>query len=93
MKNYETMLIFRPDIEDEKREALLTRFKDIIGAEGEVTLDAWGLRKLAYLINDYPEGFYVLMNYKAEADTILEINRVARISDVLLRYMTIVDEK
>lgn len=92
MREYETMLVFRPDVEDEKRDALLQRFRDVIGEAGEVNLDQWGLRKLAYLIDDYPEGYYVLMTYHAEPEIIKELNRIAGISDVLLRYMTIAKE-
>lgn len=93
MRNYETMLVFRPDITDEQRESLLERFSGIIGDAGDIKKDAWGLRKLAYLIDDYTEGYYVLLNYKAEPEVIKEITRVSRISDVLLRYMTILLEE
>lgn len=93
MRNYETMLVFRPDIEDEKREALVDRFKGIVTEAGEdFQIDNWGLRKLAYLIDDYPEGYYVVLNYKSEPTAIAELNRVAKISDELLRYMTILIE-
>lgn len=93
MRNYETVLIFRPDIEDEKREALVERFKGIITANGEdFRVDNWGLRKLAYLIDDYPEGYYAILDYKADPTVIAELTRVAKISDILLRYMTIVNE-
>lgn len=93
MNDYETMLVFRPDVEDDKREALVERLKGVIGEDGQLSIDDWGLRKLAYEIDDYPEGYYTLMDYKAEPELIKEITRICRISDVLLRYMTIAKEK
>lgn len=93
MNDYETMLVFRPDVEDDKREALIERLKGVIGEDGQLSIDNWGLRKLAYEIDDYPEGYYTLMEYKALPDLIKEITRICRISDVLLRYMTIAKEK
>lgn len=93
MNDYETMLVFRPDVEDDKREALIERLKGVIGDEGQLSIDNWGLRKLAYEIDDYPEGYYTLMEYKANPELIKELTRIRRISDVLLRYMTIAKEK
>lgn len=93
MNDYETMLVFRPDVEDDKREALIERLKGVIGDEGQLSIDNWGLRKLAYEIDDYPEGYYTLMEYKANPELIKELTRICRISDVLLRYMTIAKEK
>lgn len=90
MRDYETMLVFRPDLEDEQREAFVERLKSIITEKGQdFEVDNWGLRKLAYLIDDYPEGYYAVLNYKAEPEVIAEINRVSKITDGLLRYMTI----
>ncbi|MCI6609422.1 MAG: 30S ribosomal protein S6 [Ezakiella sp.] len=93
MNAYETMLVFRPDVEDEKREALIERLKGIVAKEdGKFSVDNWGLRKLAYEINDYPEGYYSVLEYETDPEEIKEVTRVCRISDVLLRYMTIAKE-
>ena len=43
MNDYETMLVFRPDIEDEKREALIERLKSVIGEGSQFSVDNWGL--------------------------------------------------
>ena len=56
-KEYEIMLVFSVKESEEAAQALLQKFKDLIekhGTLGEV--DEWGRRKLAYLINDEPEG-------------------------------------
>ena len=95
MKKYEAMYVFYPETSEEARNKFLDRVKSIIEAEeGKVTnTDDWGLRKLAYQIKFKTEGYYFLMNFEAEEeDTILELTRVARITDVLLRHMIVTDE-
>lgn len=95
MKKYEAMYVFYPETSEEARNKFLDRVKSIIEAEeGKVTnTDDWGLRKLAYQIKFKTEGYYFLMNFEAEEDTILELTRVARITDVLLRHMIIVTDE
>lgn len=93
MRKYEGMFIFLPS-EEEKRVQLMERFKGIIEENGKIeTIDGWGVRKLAYLINDLAEGYYVLINFEAEADVIKELERVSKISDNIMRYMIVRDEE
>lgn len=92
MRKYEGMFIFLPN-EEEKRVQLMERFKGIIEEDGKInTIDEWGVRKLAYLIDDIAEGYYVLVNFEAGVDVIEELKRVAQISDNIMRYMIIRDE-
>ncbi len=93
MRKYEGMFIFLPSAE-EKRVQVMERFKGIIEENGKIeTIDEWGVRKLAYLINDIAEGYYVLINFEAEPDVIKELERVSKISDNIMRYMIIRDEE
>ena len=89
MNDYETMLVFRPDIEDEKREALIERLKSVIGEGNQFSVDNWGLRKLAYEINKKKDGFYVLIQFKANADMPKELDRRLRISDSIMRHIIV----
>ena len=60
--NYEVLYIIDPTLGEEETAALVARFKELAEGHGTVTeVDEWGKRKLAYLINDKDEGFYVLM--------------------------------
>ncbi|HZH93143.1 MAG: 30S ribosomal protein S6 [Gudongella sp.] len=94
MRKYEAMVIFYPNLEEEKRNALLERFKKIIEAGGTVTtVDEWGMRKLAYLIDDLAEGYYVLINFESGADVVNEFDRIAKISDGIMRHMITRDEE
>ena len=65
MNKYEAIIILTPELEEEKRNSLLDRFKGIIEADGTISnFDDWGSRKLAYEINDYTDGYYVLLILK-----------------------------
>lgn len=90
MRKYEAMLIFLPSLEEEKRNQLQDRFKGIIEADGSISnVDEWGIRKLAYPIDDIKEGYYVLINFEGTPEVIKEIDRIARISDGIMRHMIV----
>lgn len=91
MNKYETMYILNPSLEDERREAIIQRFADIVKADGgEVeSIDEWGKRKLAYPINYIPEGYYVLMNFSADSNVPAELERNYRIVEDVMRHVII----
>lgn len=90
MNKYETIYIVKPDVTEEDLQAIVLKFKAIIEANGEIeTIDDWGKRKLAYLIDDIGEGFYVYMKYKADRAVPKELERVFGITEDILRSMTI----
>lgn len=90
MRKYEAVFIFAPNMEEEAREALVERFKGIVETNGTVdNVDVWGNRKLAYEINDFQEGYYVLINFTAESSVVDELDRIAKITDNVIRHMVI----
>lgn len=91
MHAYETLFIIKPDLETESIDAAVERFKTLIEDEkGTIeSIEKWGKRRLAYLIGDYQEGYYVLMNFTAEAGTVQELERVFKIAEEVIRYLTI----
>lgn len=94
MRKYEAVFIFEPNMEEEVRNGLFDRFKGIIEANGTIdNIDEWGSRKLAYEIKDFKEGYYILVHFQAEADAVNEIDRVAKISDKVIRHMIIREEE
>ncbi|MBQ4152809.1 MAG: 30S ribosomal protein S6 [Oscillospiraceae bacterium] len=87
---YEAMMVFSVNGGDEAVEALSEKFKALIAANGTVeSVDVWGKRRLAYPINDETEGHYVLVEYTAEPSFPAELDRVGRITDGVLRLMTV----
>ena len=93
--NYEALYILDPALGEEEITALVEKFKGVVEANGTVSeIDQWGKRRLAYPINYKTEGYYVLVNYTAEASVPKEIERNLQISDSILRYLTVkVEEK
>lgn len=95
MQKYETMYILQSQLEEEKIEELIEKFKSIVEREGgEVSnLDKWGKKKLAYEVKKQKEGFYVLMNYTAPPKACEELERSFRITDGVLRYLIVQEEE
>lgn len=93
MNQYEMVVILKPNLEDEAREAVLDRLKEAIETDGNVgEIDDWGSRKLAYEINYIKEGYYYVINFEADPSVIAEVERRARIMDQVIRYLTVKKE-
>ena len=93
MRPYETLLVLTNDLVSEQQ-ALLERFTGVITSGGG-SIDAshdWGSRKLAYPIKKQAEGRYYLLEYKAEPAIVSELERTLRITDGVLRYMSVQQE-
>ncbi|MFU0791148.1 30S ribosomal protein S6 [Cerasibacillus sp. JNUCC 74] len=91
MRKYEIMYIIRPDMEEEAQTALIERFKGILtenGAEIE-KVDEVGKKRLAYEINDYRDGYYVIINFSSDEQAISEFNRLAKFSDDIIRHIIV----
>lgn len=95
MRKYETMYIIRPDVEEEAKTNLVERFTKILTDNGAeiAKVDERGKKRLAYEINDYRDGYYVLINFSSGEEAVSEFNRQAKFSDDIIRYMTIRDEQ
>lgn len=94
MRKYEAVFIFLPSLEEERRNQLLDRLKGIIESDGTITnFDEWGMRKLAYEIDDLTEGYYVIINFEANPEIIQELDRISKISDNIMRHMIIREDE
>ncbi|MCL6516018.1 30S ribosomal protein S6 [Alicyclobacillus sp.] len=91
MRQYETMYLLKPDLEPEKIAELVGRYQTVVTENGgEITqLQEIGKRRLAYEIDHHREGYYVLMQYNANTDFTRELERMMRIDDNVLRYLTV----
>ncbi|ENH95970.1 30S ribosomal protein S6 [Gracilibacillus halophilus YIM-C55.5] len=91
MRKYEMMYIIRPDMEEEAQTALIERFNGHLtnnGAEIE-KVEEVGKKRLAYEINDYRDGYYVLINFTGDEQAINEFSRQAKFTDDIIRHMAI----
>ncbi len=87
---YEVVMVFSVQQGEEATTALVEKFKTMITNNAtDVTVDEWGKRRLAYLINKEAEGYYVLVSFNAAAEFPAELDRVLGITDGVLRSMII----
>jgi small subunit ribosomal protein S6 len=94
MKKYEIMYIIRPNIEDEAKKALVERFNNVLSDNGAELNESkeWGKRRLAYEINDFRDGYYMLLQVNSEAAAVQEFDRLAKISEDIIRHIVIKKE-
>ena len=96
MNKYELIYVIDTAMEESARNELIARFNGMIEADGGKVekVEEWGKRRLAYAINYKTEGYYVLVNFTANAELPREIERVMQINESILRYLTVkVEEK
>lgn len=91
MRHYETTYILRPNLGEEQFTEIIDRTNAIISNDGGaiICLDRWGIKRLAYEINKEIQGYYVYLNYAAPGKTVDEIERIFRIDDKVLRFLTV----
>ncbi len=88
--SYETIFIIDGTYDEEAVKGLQEKFVNLIAANGTVeTVDEWGKRRLAYEIKDRTEGFYVLVEFKADSEFPKELERQYKITDGILRTIVI----
>lgn len=91
---YETMYILRPDLGEELTDRAIEKYQTLLrdmGAEITETQHR-GKRRLAYEIKKQREGVYIQMNYTADGSAIAVLERSMRLSEDVIRYLTIKQE-
>jgi len=91
MRRYETIFIIQPSLGDDDITAIVDRTTGIIEqfAGSIVALDRWGMKKLAYPIKKELQGYYVFAEYAGTPEAVTEIERIFKIDDRVLKFMTI----
>jgi len=89
MRRYELMLVIRPDVADDKSQALVDRTtRQVVAAGGQIVKVApWGRRRLAYPIDRHREGSYQIILFEAPAPAILELEHTLLITEEVLRHL------
>jgi small subunit ribosomal protein S6 len=90
MRRYELMLVLRPDVPDDRSQAVIDRTtRQIVTAGGQIVKVApWGRRRLAYPIDRQREGSYHIILFEAPAEAVAELERSLIITEELLRHLT-----
>jgi small subunit ribosomal protein S6 len=96
MRVYEELFIVKPDAPEEEVDAYIGQLKELI-TNGKGTVekaDKWGTRKLAYRVQKYNEGVYVLFQFSSSPELVKEIERRMRVTDMVIKFITVrIDEK
>lgn len=89
MRKYEMLYVLDAALSDEAKDAIVLKFEELVKANGGSveTIDKWGVKKLAYEINYKTEGYYVLMTFESEPSFIKELDRVAGITESVIRRL------
>lgn len=88
---YEAIYILQPKLEEDGLKALNDHFTQIVvGQKGEITTtEPWGKRNLAYTINKFGEGYYMLHRFNMDPKGATEVDRFLRLNEDVLRYLVI----
>ncbi|MNS16739.1 30S ribosomal protein S6 [compost metagenome] len=91
LRNYETMYIVKPTLDDEAVETVTKKFDDqIAGIGGTVEkTEKRGRKRLAYEVKDFKDGFYVLTDFQADPAQIKELERLIKLNDDVIRHVIV----
>ena len=90
MNKYESVIIINPSLDEQGIKDVITKFTDLINSDGKVeNVDEMGRRKLAYEIKKQSEGYYVVYTFEANPEFITELERIYRITDSVMKFITI----
>lgn len=93
INSYEAVIVISLKLGEEGIAETIAKFKDMVSKNGTLeSVDEWGKRRLAYEINKETEAYYVLFDFKSEAEFPAELDRVLMITDGVLRSMIIKKE-
>ena len=89
IQQYEILLMLDPELPEKRQEEIIKRTRELVQkSDGKwIHHDVWGRRRLAYEINHKGEGIYHLLQFDAEPETLVELSRVLRISDGVMRHL------
>ena len=91
LNKYESIYIVNPNVEADGIKSLVEKFNGLIESEGGKVLETneWGMKKLAYPIKKFTQGYYILVNFEAKAEFIDELERIYKITDSVIKFITI----
>jgi small subunit ribosomal protein S6 len=92
---YEELFIIKPDVPEEEVDQFVEQMRGVVTNTGGTVdkVDKWGKRKLAYRVEKYREGSYVLFQFTADATAVKEFERRLRVADMVIKFLTVrIDE-
>ena len=91
MRIYEELFIIKPDAPDEEADQFVEQIRTQLTAAGATVdkIEKWGKRRLAYRVDKYREGAYVLLQFTSEPEAVKELERRLRVADMVLKFITV----
>lgn len=91
MKEYTGMYIIRPTLEESAIKAIITDIANLFAVKGGKVLEVneWGIKELAYEIEDFKKGYYVKFKVEATSEAVDEFDRVCNIKEDIIRHILI----
>ena len=89
---YEAVYIFDSTLEDAAIQEKLTKHQALLGATGEIKVDHWGRRQLAYKIGPRETGYYIVTRFSADPKVLPEFERALKLDGGVLRYLITIHE-
>jgi len=95
MKNYETVFILNPALSEEQVQKAVDKYEKYLKSNGSkiIAKEIWGLKKLAYTIQNKNSGFYNLIEYTAPADLVSSLEVEFSRDETIMRYLTVTLDK
>ncbi|MFO7942266.1 MAG: 30S ribosomal protein S6 [Bacillota bacterium] len=93
-RDYELMFIVRPDAGTDVARERTAFYRDLVEELGGTMhdVDEWGIRRLAYEIDDFDEGYYSMLEFAGDEDLTREIDRRLKLDDTIMRFMIVNQE-
>ena len=91
MRTYEELFIIKPDAPEEEADQFVEQLRTQLTSAGATVdkIDKWGKRRLAYRVDKYREGSYVLFQFTAGPESVKELERRLRVADMVLKFLTV----
>ena len=90
MNKYESVIVINPKLDEQEIDNIIQKVKEIVEQDGRLTqVDKKGIKKLAYEIKKQSEGYYVVYTFEANPEFIKELERIYRITDSIMKFITI----
>ncbi len=91
MNCYETLFVVKPTLTEEEIKAEIERVKAVLSKESAelIATDDMGMRKLAYPVQKNSRGYYTVLFYKANGETIAELERNLKINEEVIKFLTV----
>ena len=93
-RTYEAVYIFDSALEDDAINERLTRYHGMLNAAGDVSVEHWGRRQLAYAIKRRENGYYAIARFElSDVKVLPEFERALKLDDGVLRYLISLHER